>query len=366
MAITLTGTTTHTKTLIAPSSGVEDKVYGSDYVSLTSHSTAVAIAGLTANEILYAQDATTITSSSLFKFDGTTLSAPRVSIAAGALTTDVQAANFSATLNNAGVTFTAPFKFDITETAQGAASSLFRIRGGVAGATTYVSLATGGQFNIINTLDVGSVWEAVGATGILKGYSTGILGFTSGAVTAALDTAFSRVSAGVMGLGTGAQGSVAGTLSLSTIELGHATDTTLSRSAAGVLAVEGVVIPSISSTNTLTNKRVTPRITTISSEASPTFNTDNCDILDITAQAADITSMTTNQTGTPTEGQKLIIRIKGTAARAITWGTLFAAGTDVALPTTTTTTTTLICGFIWNSGPATDCWQIVAKADGFT
>jgi len=39
-----------------------------------------------------------------------------------------------------------------------------------------------------------------------------------------------------------------------TIELNHATDTTLSRSAAGVIAVEGVVIPSISSTDTLTNK----------------------------------------------------------------------------------------------------------------
>jgi hypothetical protein len=45
------------------------------------------------------------------------------------------------------------------------------------------------------------------------------------------------------------------------IELGHATDTTISRSSAGVLAVEGVVIPSISSTDTLTNKTLTsPKI----------------------------------------------------------------------------------------------------------
>ena len=41
------------------------------------------------------------------------------------------------------------------------------------------------------------------------------------------------------------------------IELGNASDTTLSRSAAGVLAVENVVIPSVSSTNTLTNKTLT-------------------------------------------------------------------------------------------------------------
>jgi hypothetical protein len=42
-----------------------------------------------------------------------------------------------------------------------------------------------------------------------------------------------------------------------TLELGHASDTTLSRSSAGVLAVEGVVVPTISSTSTLTNKTLT-------------------------------------------------------------------------------------------------------------
>lgn len=46
-------------------------------------------------------------------------------------------------------------------------------------------------------------------------------------------------------------------LGVGTLELGHATDTTLSRSAAGILAVEGVVIPSISSTDTLSNKTLT-------------------------------------------------------------------------------------------------------------
>jgi len=43
---------------------------------------------------------------------------------------------------------------------------------------------------------------------------------------------------------------------ISTIELGHASDTTLSRSSAGVLAVEGVAVPTISSTDTLTNKTI--------------------------------------------------------------------------------------------------------------
>lgn len=45
-------------------------------------------------------------------------------------------------------------------------------------------------------------------------------------------------------------------LGVGTLELGAASDTTLSRSSAGVLAVEGVVVPTISSSNTLTNKTI--------------------------------------------------------------------------------------------------------------
>ena len=56
---------------------------------------------------------------------------------------------------------------------------------------------------------------------------------------------------------SGLTASTSTALGVGSIELGNASDTTLSRSAAGVLAVEGVVIPSISSTNTLTNKTLT-------------------------------------------------------------------------------------------------------------
>ncbi len=143
------------------------------------------------------------------------------------------------------------------------------------------------------------------------------------------------------------------------IEIGHATDTTITRSAAGILAVEGVVIPSISSTNTLTNKRITKRTGTTTSHATPTINTDNVDFYSLTAQAEAITSFTTNLSGTPTEGQTLWIAITGTAARAITWGSSFEAST-VALPTTTVTTARLDVGFAWNS--VTSKWRCLASA----
>lgn len=88
-------------------------------------------------------------------------------------------------------------------------------------------------------------------------------------------------------------------------------------------------------TGTLTNKRITRRKSTETSSATPTINTDNVDCHQITALAAAITSMTTNLSGTPTDGQELDIEIldNGTA-RAITWGASFASG-PATLPSTT-------------------------------
>ena len=141
--------------------------------------------------------------------------------------------------------------------------------------------------------------------------------------------------------------------------------TGLSTAAATVVTASHTVLEAIgflqkqitdlpSATQTLTNKRVTPRVGSTTSSATPTINTDNVDIYKLTAQTVDITSFTTNLTGTPTDGQVLIIEITGTAARAITWGSSFEAST-VALPTTTVTTEMLAVGFIYNG--ATSKWR---------
>jgi hypothetical protein len=113
-------------------------------------------------------------------------------------------------------------------------------------------------------------------------------------------------------------------------------------------------------TNILTNKRITARTGTIGDAgATPTINTNNVDIFLITAQTVNITDMSANLSGTPTEGQTLWIAITGTAARTISWGTSFEAST-ITLPTTTVTTTRLDVAFIWNS--VTSKWRCVGVA----
>jgi hypothetical protein len=125
-----------------------------------------------------------------------------------------------------------------------------------------------------------------------------------------------------------------------------------------VTAPSGAVVGT-SDTQTLSSKRVTPRVTTVASSATPTINTDNVDLYGLTAQAVDITSFTTNLSGTPTDGQKLQIYIVGTATRSITWGASFEASTT-ALPSTTVSTNRLDVGFIWNA--ATSKWRCLAVA----
>jgi len=112
-------------------------------------------------------------------------------------------------------------------------------------------------------------------------------------------------------------------------------------------------------TQTLTNKRVTPRVSPLSSNSSTyAIDTDSFDIIVITSQTATITSITT--TGTPTNGQKLWLSITGTAAVGFTLSTSNFEASTVALPTTTVSTNRLDIGFVWNV--ATGKWRCVAQA----
>lgn len=163
--------------------------------------------------------------------------------------------------------------------------------------------------------------------------------------------------------GTISLGSTTGVTTTGSIELGAASDTTLSRSAAGVLAVEGVVIPSISSTNTLTNKYITPQVQSVG-DAGGTFTpvsiTNDMGVMTALTQATTIAA----PSGSPVQGERLVIRIKDNGtARALTWNAIYRASSDLALPSTTILSKTLYCGFMYNSTDSK--WDLLAVLNNF-
>jgi len=109
----------------------------------------------------------------------------------------------------------------------------------------------------------------------------------------------------------------------------------------------------ITGTETLTNKTIKKRILVVTQSATPSTNINNGDIMQITGLAQAITSMTTNLTGTPYDGQMIMWQVtdNGTA-RALTLGSAFAASTNVALPTTTVAGVMLTWITMYKSGIA--------------
>lgn len=149
-------------------------------------------------------------------------------------------------------------------------------------------------------------------------------------------------------------------ITVGSVEVWNATDTTISRVSAWVIAVEGVTVPTISSTNTLTNKRVSKRVVVVTQSATPTINTDNGDIFQITGLAQAITSFTTNLSGTPVAWDMMMIQItdNGTS-RTLAFWTSFES-TTIALPTATTISTLMRILFQWNV--VTSKWSCIAVA----
>lgn len=105
------------------------------------------------------------------------------------------------------------------------------------------------------------------------------------------------------------------------------------------------VIGNTSGTNTGDQTFINARVQSVTSSATVTPTSLN-DLVKIIAQAAGLTIA--NPTGTMSEGQALMIRIKDNGtAQTISFGTNYRA-IGVTLPTTTTISKTIYLGCIWN------------------
>ena len=126
----------------------------------------------------------------------------------------------------------------------------------------------------------------------------------------------------------------------------------------GATTLAGASIPTYTSTNTFTNKRITKRVVTATDDATAEIDTDDTDQYQLTA-IANATTFTV--TGTPANGDKLIIRLKDAGTtKGLTWNAVFNV-VGVTLPTDTTAGKTHYIGCVYNS--ANSKWDVLAVGE---
>lgn len=125
-------------------------------------------------------------------------------------------------------------------------------------------------------------------------------------------------------------------------------------------------IPGLATTDTFTNKRITPRVATPADATSVTPNTDSADYT-YQANTQSAGTLTINaDAGTPTNGQRWIFKLKSTNVQTFSWSSSangYLGGT-VALPTASTGSSKVdYYAFIFDS--ISGKWHYVGTAAGF-
>jgi hypothetical protein len=207
------------------------------------------VLGGAANAILYEDSLGNVASSANLTFGPT--AGQGITLNAGTATTAVSPLALTQTWNAAGTTFPG-LTLTITDIASAAGSLALQILGGAAGTTNLFSLSRLGAIVTPSTVTAVGFYLGNGSAGwyVSNRFTfgpTGIFGWglTNGYDTP--DTCISRLAAGVIGIGTGATGSVAGTLDATLYRAaGTAGVATFGPSAVTSITVKGGIITAIS------------------------------------------------------------------------------------------------------------------------
>jgi len=106
------------------------------------------------------------------------------------------------------------------------------------------------------------------------------------------------------------------------------------------------------------------RVVTLSDSTSVTFNADTTDTATQNNTQSAGTLTINAPTGTSTNGQKILFRLKSVNVQTFSWNGIFQGSTDLSLPTTSTGSSKYdYMGFIYNSDNTK--WQIIASVFGF-
>jgi hypothetical protein len=125
----------------------------------------------------------------------------------------------------------------------------------------------------------------------------------------------------------------------------------------GATTLAGASIATYTGLETLTNKRIDPRVTSAASASSLTPSVATADIYAYTALAAGLTINA--PTGTPVDGDKLIFRfLDNGSAQTLNWNATYTV-IGVTLPTTTTASKTTYVGCIYNANNTR--WDVIAS-----
>ena len=107
-----------------------------------------------------------------------------------------------------------------------------------------------------------------------------------------------------------------------------------------------------------------PRVVAVPSATSITPDADTTDILTQINSLPAGTLTINAPTGTPYNGQKIVLRITSTNVQTLSFNAIYQSSTDIGFPTTLSgTSKTDYMGFIYNS--ASNKWQLLAKVFGF-